>query len=88
MANAATGDAVTRLIHRKAGSIPAHTISPGGERRPRCRELAKNASLAAWRETNAIMPKWFSCLVESIGIGIITLAVLMAMITFFVEKCS
>lgn len=34
------------------------------------------------------MPKWFSCLVESIGVGFIMLAVLMALITFFVEKCS
>lgn len=34
------------------------------------------------------MPKWFTCLVESIGIGISTLAVLMALLTFIVEKCS
>lgn len=34
------------------------------------------------------MPKWLACLGESIGIGIITLAVLMALITFFTEKCS
>ena len=34
------------------------------------------------------MPKWFSCLVESVGVAFIMLAVLMALITFFTEKCS
>ena len=34
------------------------------------------------------MPKWFSCLIESAGVAFIMLAVLMALLTFFVEKCS
>ena len=34
------------------------------------------------------MPKWFACLVESIGVGFIMFTVLMALMAFFVEKCS
>lgn len=47
------------------------------------------ATWAAWRFLyEAIMPKWFACLVESIGVAFIILAVLMALLTFFVERCS
>jgi hypothetical protein len=51
--------------------------------------MSSPQSVAAWRFVyGGVMPKWFSCLIESAGVGFIMLAVLMAMITFFVEKCS
>jgi hypothetical protein len=49
----------------------------------------RRKSVAAWRFVyGGVMPKWFSCLIESAGVGFIMLAVLMALITFFTEKCS
>lgn len=38
-----------------------------------------------WRR---IMAKWFSCLIESIGISIVALAVIVAILTFVLEKCG
>ncbi len=51
--------------------------------------MSSPQSVAAWRFVyGGVMPKWFSCLIESAGVGFIMLAVLMALLTFFVEKCS
>jgi len=51
--------------------------------------MSSPQSVAAWRFVyGGVMPKWFACLGESIGISIITLAVLLALISFFTEKCS